>query len=212
MHTTRIIRIAAFLTVAFALEGACAWSAEPAAGKIVTATGQVSIQRGSAAPIGAKSGVAVRSGDRVITGADGHVVIAMSDQSQLELFSSSNFTIDQYGKDADAPKRVGLFSGLLRSVVKATGGAPANFQVHTPNAVAAVRGTEWYTGYSGNEERPGYLGCDRFTDISVLSGTVNVAAVQAPDQNMDVEPGHEATLPCDGPWVTGGRELPLPNH
>ena len=93
-----------------------------------------------------------------------------------------------------------LFSGVMRSLVNAgSGGAAANYQVHTPNAVAAVRGTKFDTAYSENVIRPGYQGCEKYTDVSVYQGTVNLAPLGAPNTGEDVHAGYEATLPCDKP-------------
>ena len=99
------------------------------------------IQRSGGATIGAAAGVGVNVGDRIVTGANGHAVIVLNDQSRLELGPGSSITLDQFtitgGSDST---RVSLFSGVMRSLVNAaSGGAPANYQVHTPNAVAAVR-------------------------------------------------------------------------
>src|SRR5271156_6944049 len=140
--------------------------AQTAAGSFQSVSGQVQIQRAGGATIGAASGVGVNVGDRIITGANGHAVIILNDQSRLELGPASSITLDEFTVTGGATAtRVSLFSGVMRSLVNAaSGGAPANYQVHTPNAVAAVRGTRFDTAYSENVIRPGYQGCERYTD------------------------------------------------
>src|SRR5690349_19749988 len=122
--------------------------AQTAAGSFQSVSGPVQIQRTGGGTIGAASGVGVNVGDRIITGANGHAVIILNDQSRLELGPGSSITLDQFAVGG-GPTRVSLFSGVMRSLVNAaSGGAAANYQVHTPNAVAAVRGTRFDTAYS----------------------------------------------------------------
>ena len=178
--------------------------AQTAAGSFQSVSGQVQVQRTGGATIGAASGVGVNVGDRIITGANGHAVIILNDQSRLELGPGSSITLDQFALGG-GPTRVSLFSGVMRSLVSAaSGGAPANYQVHTPNAVAAVRGTKFDTAYSENVIRSGYQGCEKYTDVSVYQGTVNLANVGSTNAGEDVHAGYEATVPCDKPPTDGG--------
>jgi hypothetical protein len=178
--------------------------AQTAAGSFQTVAGQVQIQRAGGATIGAASGVGVNVGDRIITGANGHAVLILNDQSRLEVGPGTNIALDQFTVGG-GPTRVSLFSGVMRSLVNAgSGGAGANYQVHTPNAVAAVRGTKFDTAYSENVIRPGYQGCEKYTDVSVYQGTVNLAQIGSPNTGEDVRAGYEATVPCDKPPTESG--------
>src|SRR5271154_4914796 len=180
--------------------------AQTAAGSFQSVSVQVQIQRGGGATIGAAAGVGVNTGDRIVTGPNGHAVILPNDQSRLELGPASTITLDQFTITGGAnTTRVSLFSGVLRSLVNsASGGLRADYQVHTPNAVAAVRGTRFDTAYSENVIRPGYQGCERYTDVSVYQGTVNLAPIGTPTAGEDVQAGYEATLPCDKPPTGAG--------
>ena len=180
--------------------------AQTAAGSFLSVNGPVQIQRSGGATIGAAAGVGVNVGDRIVTGVNGHAVIVLNDQSRLELGPASSITLDQFTVSGGATAtRVSLFSGVMRSLVNAaSGGAAADYQVHTPNAVAAVRGTKFDTAYSENVIRPGYQGCEKYTDVSVYQGTVNLAPVGTPNAGEDVHAGYEATLPCDKPPTGGG--------
>ena len=179
--------------------------AQTAAGSFSSVSGQVQIQR-AGATIGAASGVGVNVGDRIVTGANGHAVIVLNDQSRLELGPVSSITLDEFTiTGGSTSTRVSLFSGVLRSLVNAaSGGAPANYQVHTPNAVAAVRGTKFDTAYTENMIRSGYQGCEQYTDISVYQGTVHLTTLATPNAGEDIGAGYEATLPCDKPPTTPG--------
>src|SRR5882757_3369618 len=146
--------------------------AQAAAGSITVSTGAVQLQRG-AATLPGTAGSTVSVGDRVITGLNRHAVVVLNDQSRLELGPASAMNIDQLNGAGAPATHVSLFSGVLRSIVNAAGGAGAGYEVHTPNAVAAVRGTRFDTAYSEGAVRPFYDGCSRYTDVSVYEGTVN---------------------------------------
>lgn len=193
----RLTLISALVTVLFPLAIAARGFAQtPVAGTISTASGTVQVQRAAVvAPAGA--GTPINVGDRVLTGPGGHAVITLTDGSQLELGESSNLVIDNHAlapTGGRAATQVSLFGGVLRSVVNATGGAP-NFEVHTPNAVAAVRGTRWDTAYSDADARPTFGDCRKFTDVVVYEGVVSVRNPNATN-GEDVPAGYEVTVPC----------------
>ncbi len=194
-----------FLMSALVLAASGTVLAQTTAGSFFSVSGEVQIQRGGAT-IGAAPGVGVDVGDRIVTGANGQAVIVLNDQSRLELAGDSSITLDEYTITGGSPStRVSLFSGVLRSLVNASsGGAPANYQVHTPNAVAAVRGTKFDTAYAGNIIRSGYQGCESYTDVSVYQGTVHLTSLATPNAGEDISSGYEATLPCDKPPTIPG--------
>lgn len=165
------------------------------AGTIASSSGPVTIQRG-AATIGAAVGVPVDVGDRLLTGVGGHVIVRLNDQSTLELGDSSNIVLDQQTASPVAT-RVSLFGGELRSFVNHTIGAAApNFEVHTPNAVAAARGTRFDTIFSSGAARPTFGDCHNFTDVAVQDGVVNLATGNNPGGGINIGAGYEATVPC----------------
>jgi FecR-like protein len=180
--------------------------AQTVAGSFQSVNGQVQIQRAGGATIGAASGVGVNVGDRIITGPNGHAVIMLNDQSRLELGPASSMMLDQFTiTGGGTAMRVSLSSGVMRSQLNAgSGGAPADYQVHTPNAVAIVGATKFDAAYSENVIRPGYKGCEKYTDVSVYQGTVKLASIGAPTAGEDVHAGYEATLPCDKPPTDAG--------
>jgi hypothetical protein len=179
--------------------------AQTPAGSFASVSGPVQIQR-AGATIGAAPGIGVDVGDRILTGANGHAVIVLNDQSKLDIAPSSNITLDQFTiTGGGTTTRVGLFSGALRSLVThASGGSVANYEVHTPNAVAAVRGTDFDTTYIEGAARPGYQGCQRYTDVRVREGVVAISNVANPGETVDVEAGYETTVPCMLPPLNAG--------
>jgi hypothetical protein len=127
-------------------------SAQTAAGAISALTGSATITRGGAM-IPASDGIKVDVGDRIVTGVDSNVTVTLTDGSQIEVTDSSNLTIDENTLNPDgtrASTRVSLLSGMVRSLVRSTAGTPPNFEVHTPNAVASARGTNFDVDYRRN--------------------------------------------------------------
>ena len=165
------------------------------AGTVTSSSGPATIQRG-AATLGAAVGTPVDVGDRLLTGVGGHIIVRLNDQSTLELGDSSNVVVDQQTASPVAT-RVSLFGGALRSFVNHTIGAAApNFEVHTPNAVAAARGTRFDTIFSAGAARPTFGDCRNFTDVAVQDGVVNLATAGAAGGGINVGAGYEATVPC----------------
>ena len=180
--------------------------AQTAAGSFLQTNGQVQIQRSGGSMIAAASGVGVSVGDKIITGSKSHAVVMLNDQSRLELGTASSVRLDQFTTaGGSVSTRVTLLAGVLRSVVSGTsGGAPSSYQVCTPNAIAAPRSSKFDTAYTENVIRPGYQGCDRYTDVSVYQGTVSLEATTTPGASQDVGEGYEATIPCDKPPTAPG--------
>ena len=194
-HVHQLTRQSLWLFVAFlvllTLRSAVVFAQATNAGTVSVVSGTVQLQRG-AATIPVTLGMPVEVGDRIITGDDGHVVVLLTDQSTLELSDSSNMIITQH---AGAATQVNLAAGVVRSFVNRTVGAAApNFEVHTPNAVAAARGTQFDTAYTSNVSRPTFGNARNFTDISVYDGSVDVANAANPTVFVNVPAGYESTV------------------
>lgn len=184
--------------------------AQSAAGTVSSASGGVQIQRG-AAVLAATSGMPVNQGDRIGSGVEGIALITLSDGSQLELRPSTVITLDQYTGGGPTPTRVGLTAGVLKSAVKKTGGAPANYQVHTPNAIVTALGTVFYTSYTSSSPQLGNLpGISHYTEVAVVEGTVNLAQAAAPNSGVEVAQGTTGTVAGNEPPAEHKRKYPTP--
>ena len=145
------------------------------------------IERGGTT-VPATPGTAVDVGDRIVSGPNSRATITLTDNSKLELDESSSLAIDQQMVGTNTRNtKLSLFSGLVRSFVSYTSSPTPNFEVHTPNAVASARGTEYDTSSSGqppntmsDEDRKKYKDCRRFTQVSVYDGTVEVTNTTNP--------------------------------
>jgi hypothetical protein len=159
MVSLREIACAALALVA---STALAW-AEPVA-QVVKLNGQAVVTRGNAtAPL--VLGAALEPGDRVTTDADARLRLQLIDGSVINLGSQSTFAIDDVVSGGPGTERqvgLDLFGGALRAFA-----APATpnsrFEIRTPKAITAVRGTEW-----------GILSDEAKSDVLILSGRVGV--------------------------------------
>jgi hypothetical protein len=139
-------------SLVFSLTTVCAASqarAATVAGSISALSGTATITRG-AATIPAAGGTAIDVGDRIVTAPASNLTVTLTDGSQIEVTDSSNLTIDENTLNPDgtrAATKVSLLSGMVRSLVRSTPGTPPNFEVHTPNAVASARGTNFDVDY-----------------------------------------------------------------
>jgi hypothetical protein len=115
-------------------------------GEIKVAKGAVQVERqGQRLP--ASVGMAMRTSDVLVTGADGSAGVTFSDNSLVSVGPNSVFAIDKY--HFDTTTYAGEFEGSLRKgrlaavsgkMVKQT---PESMKIRTPSSVMAVRGTEF---------------------------------------------------------------------
>ena len=147
------VRLAALLALATVLMAA----AEPAAyaqntvGTITQVSGTANILRGGSNLAAAKN-MPILLHDRLTTQAGSSVTIGMIDSSSLQLGQNGILTIDDsmLVNGVGAPRQVGLLGGQLHALINgAMRGSSTTFEVHTPNAVGAVRGTDFNISYEG---------------------------------------------------------------
>jgi hypothetical protein len=178
--------------------------AQTVAGSVTSLTGDVRIER-AGTTVTAAPGTAVDVNDRIVTGPNSRATITLTDNSKLELDESSSLVIDQQMVTANSRNtKLSLFSGLVRSFVSYSSSPTPNFAVHTPNAVASARGTEYDTststqapGTMSEEDRKKYRDCRRFTQVSVYEGTVEVVNSTNPGAgSVQVPAGHRTWVVC----------------
>ncbi|HZO80894.1 MAG TPA: FecR family protein [Candidatus Binataceae bacterium] len=148
----------------------------------------------------ATQGMGLNVGDRIVTASNGRASVTLIDNSKLEVAESTTLVIDQ---EMVAPgtrnTKLSLFSGLVRSFVSYTAAPTPNFEVHTPNAVASARGTQYDTE-TDTSERKEYKDCRRFTQVSVYEGTVEVVNSTNPSAgSVQVPAGYKTLVPCGYP-------------
>jgi hypothetical protein len=162
-HTIAVLVTGFVLALASILPGraqAQTDSAQPAVqelsskpiGKVVSATGSVTIERASAVVVQAnlagqagraKVGDLVYQGDVVQTGADGRLGINFSDDSSFNLSSNARMALNEFVYDPNGKSNSTLFN-LTRGTFTFVAGNVAktgDMKVDTPVATLGIRGT-----------------------------------------------------------------------
>jgi len=173
--------------------------AQSTVGTITQLTGAANIQRGGAT-IAAAQNMPVMLHDRIVTEPNASLTIGLVDNSSLQLGSASTLVIDDsvLVNGVGAPSKVGLLQGDLHSIiVGAMKGSSTTFEVNTPNAIGAVRGTD-FSMHTDNNGRQGYPDCFQFTDLSVDDGTVQFCNTATPPECKDIKKGEHSTMACGG--------------
>jgi FecR protein len=187
------------LAVLGMLVGAGDAYAEFPIGSLTFITGTVTVTRdGKTAP--ASYGDAVNVGERIATGSDGRVTITLSDNTQMQVIESSTIVVTEAKfnpNGARASTKIDLDGGTIRSLVRYSAGATPNFEVRTPNAIAAAHGTTYDTTYQTGVTRKGYDACRDFTDVTVYNGTVDVSKLSnVTTPPVVVRSGEKTIAPC----------------
>ena len=190
------LRLVTIVLAIFALTYANDALAQVLAGSVSTITGDVHIER-SGTTVPATPGMPLDVRDRIVTGHNSRVTITLTDNSKLELDQDTSLVIDDQMATTKAHKtKLSLFSGLVRSFVSYTSSPGTNFDVHTPNAVASARGTEFDTE-TDTKERTEYKGCRRFTQVSVYEGVIELINATNPSAgSVKVSAGHKSLVVC----------------
>lgn len=202
--------------------------AASAAGKLTRVVGSVEIRRlGDAGGKRARRWMNVFVNDILETGDDGRVQILLTDQSVMTLSPGSKLRISEQLYNPKKQERrsiFNLFRGKVRSLVsKYVNAARSKFEIHTPTAVAGVRGSTCVTAFDpasgstihGFENGNGYLmnpetgesldiGANQVASFSggnLTLGTFSAAQQRAQRRAFQIENGND-----------GGDELPTDTY
>jgi len=164
----------------------------PLEGKVTSIQGAATVQTGGrGAWISLKLGDSVLQGSNLKTGPESALEITFEDGSSFFLRSDTEMGIMKAQRIIDAGLFRELYLGsgrILTRVKEATGEIP-RFKIHTPSAIASVRGTEFRVAVDDTQK----------TYAEVLE---RVVSVDAANQSVDVAQG-------EGTVVKKG-EAPLP--
>jgi hypothetical protein len=175
--------------------------AQNTVGTITQIQGTANIQR-KGATIAVVPNLPVMLHDQITTDANASLTIGLVDNSSLQLGAASTITIDEsvLVNGVGAPSKVGLLNGDLHTVILgAMRGSSTTFEVNTPNAIGAVRGTEWNEHYDTNDHH----GCRKTTKVDVDDGTVQVCNTENPPVCKDIHKGEHTELRCGAFWEGG---------
>jgi hypothetical protein len=177
--------------------------AQQIVGTVTELSGSAQIQR-AGATIAVAQGMSVELHDRLATSINSSAIVRLNSGITLTLGDHTNLTFDQTVTAGGTGRtQLNMLEGGLRSVVPVL--LPTEgYEVHTPNAVTAVRGTDFDVTFIEGRIRPGYGGCQRYTDVRVREGVVAVSNLANPTEAVEIEAGYETTVPCLLPPLSGG--------
>ena len=132
------------------------------AAKVVTLTGQVSVMK-DFQPWALSVGDSIQVTQRVVTGADGHALLQVSDGSTVEVYPNSTFVFRQ--NPGNWRDLIDVFLGRVRVHIEHLGTTPNPNRVLTPVAVISVRGTTFDVTVNDDDES---------TTVEVEDGVVEV--------------------------------------
>lgn len=169
-----------------ATEDAAEAVAGPVDARVVSAHGEVFViqrdQPDEGVPADPDNATPLEAGDRVRTGADSSAEIGLEGNSVLELGPNSEFTVASLEREEPS---FTLGIGALMAKVKKMFTKEGRLVVRTPNAVAAVRGTEFGVEVAEDEGE---------THVAVFDeGKVAVSSEQGEGETM-LEANHETAV------------------
>lgn len=210
------LRVIAAIAFAIVLTSRIAAAME-VVGEVSQLSGSAKLER-SGSVLDVAQAMPVVVGDKIRTAANGQVWVTFHDGSKVELGESSTFTIDRYALSGSTRTSalLTLWGGHLHSIVSVITGSPPAFEVHTPNSVAAVRGTDFESAFIEGRPCPEDRSCMRYTTVGVSKGVVEVSNPGNSAPAVQVTEGYETTIPCESPPTSpaplGIEELGAPGY
>lgn len=167
--------------------------ADPVA-QIVRLSGSVEVARGNQSGV-VQLGTALEAGDTVRTQADGRARIQFIDGSTINLGSQAELLIASAvsgGPGTERQIELDLGPGALRAFA-APATPKSRFEVRTPLAVTAVRGTEW-----------GIFSTDLVSEILIIEGRVGIRRnIVSGESGMSLTGGRTISVTADGVGQAG---------
>jgi len=186
-------------TLLFGASFAAAKAKTDAAGRLIFVAGDVTVESRGAGRL-AKSGETLADGDSISTGEKATAVVELADGSRLKLRESGRLALKLPGPREPSTEILLSLGSVFAKVAKQLHGA--EFRVRTPSAVAAVRGTQFFTAY-GREH-----GKARDLWVCVNEGAVEVetktskAPVRVPaGKGVLIKSGLDTTKPQAYDWT-----------
>ncbi|WP_428608993.1 FecR domain-containing protein [Sedimenticola sp.] len=138
-------------------------------------------------------GTRISLGDRLETTADSNAAVRFADKTVITLHEASQIRFDHlsaYGETGMVDSRLHLMNGRSDTRVTPASGPGSRFEIHTPSAISAVRGTEYRLSSNPQQQA---------STFEVLKGKVAVTG----------EKKTQLLLPSFGTRVETGKP-PLP--
>lgn len=167
-------------------------AAQNGAGRVITAQGQVSIERGREL-WAIQASDFIQPGQLIVTGSDGYALIQLEDNSRFEVFGDARVIFRaNRGNWRDL---LDIFLGKVRIHIEKLGGRPNPYRVNSATALIAVRGTVFDVSVDSMEA----------TTIAVEEGLVAVSHKLLPStKELLLKPGESVVVRPGEPLMAEG--------
>lgn len=155
--------------------------------KVVEMEGEVIVSRGDIEDLSGYEGMLLESGDRVYVGQDGYCRLLVDDDKYLYVSQNSSLQIE--GEDDSNTEIIVLVGSVIHEIITDLQ-EDESFEVTTPNASLAVRGTT----FAVEVYQSGAL---YYTRLTTLEGTVTSDLINLDgqlEQTLLVESGYEVKI------------------
>ncbi|NMM25961.1 MAG: FecR domain-containing protein [Glaciimonas sp.] len=221
-HASRWLMAAACIFACGGTLAADAASSAEVAGTVALAIGEATLQDASGAAHAAARGDAVRVGQTLLTGANGHIHVRMVDGAFVSVRPQSRFRIEEYRYDPALPSnnrvKFVLEQGVARSITGRAGeAAREHYRLNTPLAAIGIRGTDFVVQASAEVTRVlvqsgavsmSPLGTDCLASASGPCNTTATRVLSAAMRNAYLELGSRSSVPL---LVPASKALNSPN-
>ncbi len=158
----------------------------PGGAVVLDMSGKVSAHRPDGSKLALTRNSALPSGSVIETGADAKILFRLEDGSEILLQPNSRVALTQ--EQAGTSKTLlELFLGKLRAVITKRFTGQPSFQLGTPSAIVAVRGTQFDVEVNAH----------KVTEVDVQQGEVQVMGRNAVDRAVLLEPGFSTRVGMD---------------
>ncbi len=163
---------------------------EGPAAAVTAVTGTVEVRRvGEASYATADKGTKLYPGDAVRSGEKSTAIIALADETVIELAEVSTIGVASRNGTADPGSSAAVLAGLARFTVTARSPGEGTFRVYTPAGVVVTRGTVYGVGVAASGQ----------VRVGVESGTVDVIGLaELAAAPVSVEMGNSVVLAAGG--------------
>ena len=192
-------------------------NSHPTTALVIAVEGKVLVMRQ-----GAQQSTDLRVGDQLkqedsVSALNGTAMIKFADESRLLLKSNSTIrmsTLQFYDPTQLVNTRVELLKGRVRAQVEKVTNADSRYEIETPAAVAAVRGTEFRVGSDVDAKGKALMRTELLTGALLVSSSSNAQGLSAGEAVMAVEGKGVSEpvklLPPPGMIINGARSFQLP--
>ena len=159
--------------------------------KVFEMSGPSMVMRESAGDLDAYEGMNLEGGDSLHVGEESNLRLCLDNDKYMLLDSGTVVELEAEGSESDSRTSVNLIQGTILNEITNKLSENSSYEVNTPKATMAVRGTSFTVTVEGNDV-DGYI-----THVNVINGNVSVQLY-----NEDGKPKGQPVIAGEGKSVS----------